>query len=89
MMSLPNTVIISMIVKIYGRASASRLHKIVYIIKMKYQVSLSMDYQTSPSIYSSNLEYTLGVLVAFGLLDVQVISRGEYVDRICRVTERD
>ena len=89
MMSLPNTVIISMIVKICGRASASRLHKIVYIIKMKYQVSLSMDYQTSPSIYSSNLEYTLGVLVAFGLLDVQVISRGEYVDRICRVTERD
>ena len=81
-MPLSDTVIILMIVRVCGRVSASRLHKIVYILKMKYQMSLSLDYQTSPSIYSSDLDYTLGVLVAFGLLDVQIVSRGEYVDRI-------
>jgi len=87
-MPLSDTVIILMIVRICGRVSASRLHKIVYILKMKHHIPLSVDYQTSPSIYSSNLDYILGVLVAFGLLDVQIISRGEYVDRIYRVTEK-
>ena len=87
-MPLSDTVIILMIVRVCGRVSASRLHKIVYILKMKYQMSLSLDYQTSPSIYSNDLKYTLGVLVAFGLLDVQIISRREYVDRIYRVTEK-
>ena len=55
---------------------------------MKHDIPLSLDYQTSPSIYSDNLEYDVGVLVAFGLLDVQIISGGEYVDRIYRVTEK-
>ena len=52
------------------------------------QIPLSVDYQTSPSIYSNDLEYQLGVMVAFGLLDVNIINRGEYVDRIYRVTEK-
>ena len=82
MIPLSDTVIILMIVRVCGRVSVARLHKIVYILKMKYHIPLSLDYQTSPSIYSSDLDYTLGVLVAFGLLDVQIVSRGEYVDRI-------
>jgi len=77
MMPLPNTVIISMIIKICGRASASRLHKIIYILKEKYRVPLKLRYESSLSIYSDDLEY-----------DVQIVSRGEYVDRIYRVTER-
>ena len=88
MKPLSNTVIILIIAKICGRVSASRLHKIIYILKMKHDIPLSLDYQTSPSIYSSDLDYTLGVLVAFGLLDVQIISRREHVDRVYRVTER-
>jgi hypothetical protein len=88
MKPLSNTVIILIIAKICGRVSASRLHKIVYILKMKYHIPLNVDYQTSPSIYSSDLDYTLGVLVAFGLLDVQIISRREYIDRIYKVTEK-
>jgi len=88
MKPISNTVIILIIAKIYGRISASRLHKIVYIFKMKYHIPLNADYQTSPSIYSSDLDYILGVLVAFDLLDVQIISRREYVDRIYRVTEK-
>jgi DNA-binding PadR family transcriptional regulator len=55
---------------------------------MKHDIPLSLDYQTSPSIYSNDLEYTLGVLVAFSLLDVQIISRREYIDRIYKVTEK-
>ena len=66
----------------------SRLQKIVYILKMKHDMPLSVDYQTSPSIYSSDLDYILRVLVAFGLLDINIISRGEYVDRIYKVTEK-
>jgi len=88
MKPLSNTVIILIIAKICGRVSASRLHKIIYILKMKHDIPLSLDYQTSPSIYSNDLEYTLGVLVAFSLLDVQIISRREYIDRIYKVTEK-
>ena len=87
-MPISDTIIILMIIKICGRVSASRLHKIIYILKMKHDIPLSLDYQTSPSIYSSDLEYTLGVLVAFSLLDVQIISRREYIDRIYKVTEK-
>ena len=79
MKPISNTVIILIIAKIYGRISASRLHKIVYILKMKHDIPLSLDYQTSPSLHSSDLDYILGVLVAFDLLDVQIISRGEYI----------
>jgi len=38
MKPLSNTVIILIIAKICGRVSASRLHKIVYILKMKYHI---------------------------------------------------
>ena len=38
MKPLSNTVIILIIAKICGRVSASRLHKIVYIFKMKYHI---------------------------------------------------
>jgi len=79
MMPLSNTVIILIIAKICGRISASRLHKIIYILKMKHDIPLSLDYQTSPSIYSSDLKYTLGVLVAFSLLYVQIISKRENI----------
>ena len=87
-MPTSNIVTLLMIIKICGRISASRLHKIIYILKMKHDIPLSLDYQTSPSIYSSDLDYTLGVLVAFSLLDVQIISRREYIDRIYKVTEK-
>jgi|GEM_PF-3477635 len=62
-----------MIVRICGRISASRLQKIIYILKMKHDIPLSLDYETSQSIYSSDLDYILGVLVAFSLLDFQII----------------
>jgi len=87
-MPTSDIVTLLIIIKICGRISASRLHKIIYILKMKHDIPLSLDYQTSPSIYSSDLDYTLGVLVAFSLLDVQIISRREYIDRIYRVTEK-
>jgi DNA-binding PadR family transcriptional regulator len=34
------------------------------------------------------LEDDVGVLVAFGLLDVKIVSSGDYVDRVYRVTEK-
>jgi DNA-binding PadR family transcriptional regulator len=34
------------------------------------------------------LEDDVGVLVAFGLLDVKIVSYGDYVDRVYRVTEK-
>jgi DNA-binding PadR family transcriptional regulator len=34
------------------------------------------------------LEDDIGVLVAFGLLDVKIVSSGDYVDRVYRVTEK-
>ena len=72
-MPTSNIVTLLMIIKIYGRVSVSRLHKIIYILKMKHDIPLSLDYQTSPSLYSSDLDYILGVLVAFSLLNVQII----------------
>jgi len=43
-MPISDTIIILMIIKICGRVSASRLHKIIYILKMKHDVLLSLDY---------------------------------------------
>jgi len=77
MMPLSDTIITLMVVRICGRVSASRLHKIVYILNEKYRVPLKLRYESSLSIYSDDLEY-----------DVQIVSRGEYVDRIYRVTEK-
>ncbi|MCL7395804.1 MAG: hypothetical protein LZ167_00045 [Thaumarchaeota archaeon] len=54
---------------------------------MKYGVPFRLGYQTSPSIYSEDLEDDIGVLVAFGLLDVKIISE-DYVDRTYRVAKR-
>ena len=76
-MPLSDTIITLMVVRICGRVSASRLHKIVYILNEKYRVPLKLRYESSLSIYSDDLEY-----------DVQIVSRGEYVDRIYRVTEK-
>jgi hypothetical protein len=65
----------------------SKLHKVVYILKEKYGVPLSLRYERDLSIYSDELENDVSVLVAFRLLDVKIIS-GDYVDRVYRVTER-
>ena len=46
-MPTSDIVTLLMIIKICGRISASRLHKIVYILKMKYHIPLNADYQTS------------------------------------------
>ena len=43
-MPTSNIVTLLMIIKICGRISASRLHKIIYILKMKHDVLLSLDY---------------------------------------------
>jgi hypothetical protein len=75
-------------VKIRGRVSMSRLHKVIYILREKYGVPLNLRYEAPPSIYSNDLEYDVGVLVAFGFLNIQIISRGDYVDRVYRVTEK-
>ena len=83
-----DTIILLMVVKICGMVSMSRLHKIVYILKYKYGVPFRLGYQTSPSIFSEDLEDDVGVLVAFGLLDVKIVSSGDYVDRVYRVTEK-
>ena len=53
------------------------INKIIYILNEKYRVPLKLRYESSLSIYSDDLEY-----------DVQIVSRGEYVDRIYRVTEK-
>jgi len=85
-MPVSNTVMLLMIIKICGRISMSRLHKIVYILKLKYGVPLSLSYERPLSIYSDSLENDVGVLVTFGFLDVQIISSGDYVDRVYRIT---
>ncbi|MCL7397339.1 MAG: hypothetical protein LZ167_08010 [Thaumarchaeota archaeon] len=43
-----DTIILFVVAKIYGMVLMSRLHKIVYILKEKYGVSLRLGYQTSP-----------------------------------------
>jgi hypothetical protein len=88
-MMVSDTITLLIVVKIFGKVSMSRLHKIVYILKLKYGVPFRLGYQTSPSIYSEDLEDDIGVLVAFGLLDVKIVSSGDYVDRVYRVTEKD
>ena len=85
-MPISDIVTLLMIVKICGRVSVSRLHKIIYILKHKYGVPLSLRYENPPSIYSNDLEYDVGVLAGFGLLDVQITSRYGYIDRVYRVT---
>ncbi|MCL7402078.1 MAG: hypothetical protein LZ168_04765, partial [Thaumarchaeota archaeon] len=40
-----DTIILLMVVKIFGKVSMSRLHKIVYILKYKYGVPLSLRYE--------------------------------------------
>jgi len=87
-MMVSDTITLLMVVKIFGRVSMSRLHKIVYILKYKYGVSFNLRYESPLSIYSDNLEDDVGVLVAFGFLDTQIISRKGYVDRVYRVTEK-
>jgi hypothetical protein len=77
-----------MVVKIFGIVSMSRLHKIVYILRYKYGVPFNLRYESPLSIYSDDLEDDVGVLVAFGLLDVKIVSSGDYVDRVYRVTEK-
>ena len=85
-MPISDIVTLLMIVKICGRVSVSRLHKIIYILRHKYGVPLSLRYENPPSIYSNDLEYDVGVLAGFGLLDVQITSRYGYIDRVYRVT---
>jgi hypothetical protein len=77
-----------MVVKIFGMVSMSRLHKVVYVLKYKYGVPFNLRYESPLSIYSDDLEDDVGVLVAFGFLDTQIISRKGYVDRVYRVTEK-
>jgi hypothetical protein len=85
---ISDTIILLMVVKMCGRVSASRLHKVIYILKYKYRVPFNLRYESPLSIYSDDLEDDVGVLVAFGFLDTQIISREGYVDRVYRVTER-
>jgi hypothetical protein len=87
-MMVSDTITLLMVVKIFGMVSMSRLHKIVYILKYKYGVPFNLRYESPLSIYSDDLEDDVGVLVAFGFLDVQIISRKGYVDRVYRVTEK-
>jgi hypothetical protein len=87
-MPVSDTIILLMVVKIFGMVSMSRLHKIVYILKYKYGVPFNLRYESPLSIYSDDLEDDVGVLVAFDFLDTQIISRKGYVDRVYRVTER-
>jgi hypothetical protein len=87
-MPVSDTIILLMVVKIFGIVSMSRLHKIVYILRYKYGVPFNLRYESPLSIYSDDLEDDVGVLVAFGLLDVKIVSSGDYVDRVYRVTEK-
>ena len=41
-MPISDIVTLLMIIKICGRVSASRLHKIVYILKMKHDILLTL-----------------------------------------------
>jgi hypothetical protein len=84
-MPISDTVMLLMIIKIFGMVLMSRLHKIVYILREKYGVPFRLGYQTSPSIYSEDLEDDAGVLVAFGFLDIQMTPSGEYGDRVYSV----
>jgi hypothetical protein len=44
-MPVSDTIILLMVVKIFGMVSMSKLHKVVYILKLKYGVPLSLRYE--------------------------------------------
>jgi hypothetical protein len=41
-MPISDTIILLMVVKIFGKVSMSKLHKIAYILREKYEVPLSV-----------------------------------------------